>query len=209
MSDASDSDSAPHATYTRTHHPAVFPAYLYPTGTFALDGIALRAALLGFVCALSLNLAWTFRASFPQLPLFITILSFFHFMEFWITARYNTRRAKTEGAHLAPLQRTLLTPLPNSLPPHLQWRSLQHRPRLRHRRGGDRILLLPQSQVPLRRHSHRPRPPHPRPARPHLRHETRRQQFQPLCCDTARVGSPARDWRNLWVPHPPSPTSQR
>ena len=97
-----DSDDANYPTFPRTAQPTSFPAYLYPSGSFALDGIALRAALLGFACALSLNLTWTFRASFPQLPLFVAILALFHFLEFWITARYNTRRAKVEGSPLLP-----------------------------------------------------------------------------------------------------------
>ena len=84
-------------TFARGRNPTAFPAYLYPGGAFALDGIALRAACLGFVCALSLNAAYTLRSSYPQLPLYIGILSFFHFMEFWITARYNSRRAKVEA----------------------------------------------------------------------------------------------------------------
>lgn len=49
------------------------------------------------VFALALNAAWTWRNGFPQLPLFVACLAFFHFMEFWITARYNTRRGKVEG----------------------------------------------------------------------------------------------------------------
>lgn len=84
-------------TFARGQNPTAFPAYLYPGGAFALDGIALRAGCLGFVCALSLNVAYTFRNDYPQLPLYISILSFFHFMEFWITARYNSRRAKVEA----------------------------------------------------------------------------------------------------------------
>jgi hypothetical protein len=49
------------------------------------------------VFALAMNAAWTWRNGFPQLPLFVACLAFFHFMEFWITARYNTRRGKVEG----------------------------------------------------------------------------------------------------------------
>lgn len=83
--------------FARGHNPTAFPAYLYPGGAFALDGIALRGACLGFVCALAVNASYTFRSGYPQLPLYVGILSFFHFMEFWITARYNSRRAKVEA----------------------------------------------------------------------------------------------------------------
>ncbi|KAI5821023.1 prenylcystein carboxymethyl transferase [Pyronema omphalodes] len=76
---------------------ASFPAYLYPSGSYALDGIATRAGGLGMVFALAMNTAWTWRYGFPQLPLFVACLAFFHFMEFWITARYNTRRGKVEA----------------------------------------------------------------------------------------------------------------
>ena len=75
-------------------HPSV---QLYPHGAFSLSAISLRAACLGFVCAFALNLTWAFRDSYPQLPFFVALLSFFHFIEYWITAEYNTRRAKVEG----------------------------------------------------------------------------------------------------------------
>ncbi|KAA8908350.1 farnesyl cysteine-carboxyl methyltransferase [Sphaerosporella brunnea] len=96
-SEISDYGDSAHPTFARGQNPTSFPAYLYPSGAFALDGVASRAGGLGFVCALGLNAAWTFRSSYPQLPLFVAVLAFFHFMEFWITARYNTRRAKTDA----------------------------------------------------------------------------------------------------------------
>jgi protein-S-isoprenylcysteine O-methyltransferase len=96
-SDISDYGDSSQPTFARGQHPIGFPAYLYPSGTFALDGIALRAGGLGFICALGLSVAWTIRSAYPQLPLFVAVLAFFHFMEFWITARYNTRRAKTDA----------------------------------------------------------------------------------------------------------------
>ena len=34
------------------------------------------------------------RHTFPQLPFFLATLSLFHFLEYWITARHNTSRAK-------------------------------------------------------------------------------------------------------------------
>ncbi|KAF8248254.1 ICMT-domain-containing protein [Wilcoxina mikolae CBS 423.85] len=80
-----------------SHCQVQFSADFLPSGDFALAGIALRAGALCFICAFALNATWAFRASFPQLPLFIALLAFFHFMEFWTTARYNTRRAKLEA----------------------------------------------------------------------------------------------------------------
>lgn len=32
-----------------------------------------------------------------MLPMFVAVLAFFHFMEFWITARFNTRKAEVKG----------------------------------------------------------------------------------------------------------------
>jgi len=84
-------------TFARGQHPLEFPAYLYPGGTFALDGIATRASGLGFACALFLNLALYMRGSYFALPLFGVALSVFHFLEFWTTAKYNTRRAKIDA----------------------------------------------------------------------------------------------------------------
>jgi len=80
-----------------TSHSEHLSVNLYPHGAFSLSAISLRAACLGFVCAFALNLAWAFRDSYPQLPFFVALLSFFHFIEYWITAEYNTRRAKVEA----------------------------------------------------------------------------------------------------------------
>lgn len=73
----------------------MFPAYLHPSGSYSLRGIATRAFFLGITLALSLA-AMPFT-NFPQLPGFLAALSLFHFLEFYITAAYNTSRAKTEG----------------------------------------------------------------------------------------------------------------
>lgn len=85
------------STFRRGQEPRDFPASFHPHGSFALDGIAIRSSGLGFVCSLALATAWSFRASYPQFPLFVAMLAFFHFMEFWVTARYNTRRAKVDA----------------------------------------------------------------------------------------------------------------
>ncbi|EPS38180.1 hypothetical protein H072_8006 [Dactylellina haptotyla CBS 200.50] len=72
-----------------------FPRYLFPGEDYALDGIAIRAQLLGLTAGLSLSaaVALYLHNSAYHLPIFIFILSVFHFLEFYITARYNTRRA--------------------------------------------------------------------------------------------------------------------
>ena len=111
----SDSDSESDTSfYPRTTQPQSFPAYLYPPGTYSLSAISLRAFVLGIVCALSLSLTWSFRASYPQLPFYVACLAFFHFMEYWITAEYNTRRAKVEGispqTHISHGPRTASSP---------------------------------------------------------------------------------------------------
>lgn len=77
-------------------------AYLYPSHQFALDGIALRAGLLGAATAGGLCIAWGTRWGYWQPPMFLAALGFFHFMEFWITARFNTRKAKIGGMEPFP-----------------------------------------------------------------------------------------------------------
>lgn len=85
--------------FRRMSHPSAqsFPAYLYPGGTYSLSGIAMRSSCLGFACAAALATAWALRHSYAALPLFIANLAFFHFMEFWCMAAYNTRRARTDS----------------------------------------------------------------------------------------------------------------
>ncbi|TGZ77363.1 ICMT-domain-containing protein [Ascodesmis nigricans] len=81
--------------FRRGQEPFLFPAYLYPSGSYSLRGIATRAFSLGILLASSLlTIPFT---SFPQLPFFIASLSLFHFLEFWITASYNPSRAKAEA----------------------------------------------------------------------------------------------------------------
>jgi protein-S-isoprenylcysteine O-methyltransferase len=59
----------------------------------SIPGIAVRSLLLGVVFTLSTNLTLflLFCTGTPlwRLPFFLTILSTFHFLEFWTTARYN------------------------------------------------------------------------------------------------------------------------
>ncbi|RPB02239.1 ICMT-domain-containing protein [Choiromyces venosus 120613-1] len=86
-------------TSRSTYRPKPFdiPIYFYPSGIYSLSAIAIRAFLLGSAFATSLLLAFHFRSKYPQLSLFITALSLFHFLEFWTTAAYNTRKAKVSS----------------------------------------------------------------------------------------------------------------
>ncbi|EWC47065.1 hypothetical protein DRE_03827 [Drechslerella stenobrocha 248] len=72
-----------------------FPRVFLPGESYALDGIAIRAQLLGLVMGLSFSAAVILylHSSIFHLALFSLALSVFHFLEFYITARYNTRRA--------------------------------------------------------------------------------------------------------------------
>ncbi|RVD85652.1 uncharacterized protein DFL_003965 [Arthrobotrys flagrans] len=73
-----------------------FPRYLFPDGDYALDGIGLRAQLLGLTTGLSISATValaTIYGNYYHASMFVFFLSVFHFLEFWITARYNTRRA--------------------------------------------------------------------------------------------------------------------
>ncbi|KAF3913664.1 hypothetical protein ABW21_db0208938 [Orbilia brochopaga] len=83
MSD-SDEDTTPY-----------FPRIFLPGEAYALDGIALRAQLLGVTTGFAVAgaVALYLRDSVYHVSLFVVCLSVFHFLEFYITARYNTRRA--------------------------------------------------------------------------------------------------------------------
>lgn len=71
----------------------------YPNGNRSLSGISLRAFLLGTTLGLSISLTLYLltRPDYPgtlqqfwRIPFFISALALFHFLEFFITARYNT-----------------------------------------------------------------------------------------------------------------------
>jgi len=64
----------------------------------SLSGIAIRAFCLGLVLSASV-ICTVFLLSFTvsplwRLPFFFALISLFHFLEFWTTARYNTRAAQ-------------------------------------------------------------------------------------------------------------------
>ena len=84
----------------RASNPTVLEAWekqYYPGESRALSGIARRAFLLGnsgaFGLVTTIYLAYT-GSLFWRIPAFITALSVFHFLEFWVTARYNTANAQ-------------------------------------------------------------------------------------------------------------------
>ncbi|KAF4762434.1 hypothetical protein HAV15_007424 [Penicillium sp. str.  len=70
---------------------------IYPDGKMSLAGISLRAMLLGtslgLSASLSLFLSTVYQTPLWRVPFFIASLSLFHFLEFYVTAQYNTRYA--------------------------------------------------------------------------------------------------------------------
>lgn len=73
------------------------PASIYPDGKMSLAGISLRAMLLGTSLGLTSSLALLLSTVYPtplwRVPFFVASLSLFHFLEFYVTAQYNTRYA--------------------------------------------------------------------------------------------------------------------
>ena len=100
----------------------------------SLSGIAIRAFLLGLVLSTSVTSAFylIIFTSSPlwRLPAFLATLSLFHFLEFWTTARYNTRSAQISSfllsqngrayniAHTAAMLECLIT---NLIFPNRNW----------------------------------------------------------------------------------------
>jgi len=92
----------------------------------ALDGISLRAFLLGGTFGIASIMALLLALQGHQVwrvPFFLAILSTFHFLEYWVTAAYNTRYANVSAflitnngyaynlAHTAALLECLITSL--------------------------------------------------------------------------------------------------
>lgn len=75
----------------------------YPDGTKSLSGISLRAFVLGTTLGatsiLTIILTTISPTPFWRVPFFVAALSLFHFLEYYVTARYNTRYASV-GAFL-------------------------------------------------------------------------------------------------------------
>ncbi|KAJ5280680.1 hypothetical protein N7478_006052 [Penicillium angulare] len=90
-----DSDT-PSATSTDSA-PAETDLSNYPNGSKSLSGISLRAFLLGtslgLASAVTLFLTIFTNTGFWRVPFFIASLSLFHFLEFYVTATYNTSAA--------------------------------------------------------------------------------------------------------------------
>lgn len=89
-----DFNSAPkNRKYARRVQPVAYDPSLLPSGSRSLTSIGLQAFGCGFTLALCLLLITYFTLEKPntiwRLPAFFACLSFFHFMEYYITAAYN------------------------------------------------------------------------------------------------------------------------
>ncbi|KAF5865176.1 hypothetical protein ETB97_005080 [Aspergillus alliaceus] len=68
----------------------------YPGGKKSLSGVSLRAFLIGTTLGLSTSLTivlHVFNAPLWRVPFFLASLALFHFLEYYVTAEYNTRHA--------------------------------------------------------------------------------------------------------------------
>ncbi|KAL1967873.1 hypothetical protein VTN77DRAFT_2562 [Rasamsonia byssochlamydoides] len=86
-------------TTTMRDSPSLDPSN-YPGGKKSLSGISLRAFLLGVVLGICATLTLVLVVlSIPlwRVPFFIASLCLFHFLEYFITARYNTRQASVSA----------------------------------------------------------------------------------------------------------------
>ncbi|KAK7203640.1 protein-s-isoprenylcysteine O-methyltransferase [Myxozyma melibiosi] len=87
-------------TRTSTSNNSSSQRFLYNIVNHAPDEVALHAAILGAVFAVSsiAALAMLFwRDGFWQLPAYISALSAFHFLEYYITARYNPAKVNIDS----------------------------------------------------------------------------------------------------------------
>ncbi|KAL5351300.1 farnesyl cysteine-carboxyl methyltransferase [Pseudogymnoascus australis] len=104
----------------------------YPSQPISLSGIASLAFLLGAALSLSTTLSavLALRGShFWRPPFFAAALAVFHFLEFWTTARYNTKAAQVSSfllnqngsaytiAHAAAMAESLISCLLVTYPP--------------------------------------------------------------------------------------------
>ena len=122
-----------------THDPPL-DASILPDGSKSLSGISLRAFLIGttFGLTTTLTLITTYTPLYTPLwriSFFLSSLSLFHFLEYYITATYNTRFATTSAyllssngwtyhiAHASAITECLLThyflPTPLILTPRI------------------------------------------------------------------------------------------
>lgn len=92
----------PSSTTDSDCNPDTIAASNYPNGKMSLSGISLRAFCLGTTLGMALSLTVFLIGNgntLWRLPFFVSALSLFHFLEYFITARYNTRSA-TVSAYL-------------------------------------------------------------------------------------------------------------
>ncbi|EPS29223.1 hypothetical protein PDE_04172 [Penicillium oxalicum 114-2] len=94
-SNASDSD-----TSSASAAPALDRSNL-PDGDKSLSGISLRAFVLGITlggtAVVTILLSTLYPTPFWRVPFFLAALSLFHFLEYYVTARYNTRYASVSA----------------------------------------------------------------------------------------------------------------
>lgn len=87
-----DPTTSPITSRTTLHN-----AHLLPGQPKSLSGISLRSFLLGASLSTSLSLSLILSLHYNhtiwRIPLFLSLLSTFHFLEFYTTARYNTSYA--------------------------------------------------------------------------------------------------------------------
>lgn len=94
-SDSSDSDSPVERRSSRLLDPS-----FYPGRGRSLSGIAFRSFVLGTVLGLSLSvsaLLLFYRNSYWRPTAVLAALALFHFLEFFVTARYNPPRARVSA----------------------------------------------------------------------------------------------------------------
>jgi protein-S-isoprenylcysteine O-methyltransferase len=80
--------------------PSHFPSSSVSLDKISLDGISIRAAFLGavFGAALVITLLLAISSSpFWRAPFFLATLALFHFLEYYVTARYNKPAADTSA----------------------------------------------------------------------------------------------------------------
>jgi protein-S-isoprenylcysteine O-methyltransferase len=90
-----ETNGAPSSDDSRHYDSSIFAG-----GPRSLSGIALRGGSLGLALGLCISLSSYLALSEHPLwrvPFFVAILAFFHFMEFFTTARYNTPAATTDS----------------------------------------------------------------------------------------------------------------
>ncbi|KAF7115386.1 hypothetical protein CNMCM5793_002202 [Aspergillus hiratsukae] len=81
----------------RSRSPPPLDASNYPDGEKSLAGVSLRAFLLGTALGISTTITLYLLLISPhplwRVPFFLSSLALFHFLEYWVTAQYNTRYA--------------------------------------------------------------------------------------------------------------------